>query len=383
MAPPFQPRPGDVSTEELEVGRVTPINVGIVGCGEVVQIIHLPALYQLPDQFRVTALSDVSATVLDAVGGRWGIERRYVEYRRLLDDPGVDAVLVASPHALHTEIAVAAIEAGKHVLVEKPMAMTVRETDEIIAAQRQHRVTVQVGYMRRHASAYRHAQALLREHRSTVKLARVHAVIGRNPLFTNQVARTIRGQDVPDAAVQAVQRRQADLVREAIGTADPRLTSTYLMLLGLSSHDISAMRGLLGRPSSVLYAAQRQDRYVTAAFDYGTFVCHFETGTDAIPRFDAHLEVYLPERVLRVEYDTPYVRHLPTRIRITEANGDVGVAERLVQPDWDDPFLAEWRTFHDNITRQLEPATSPTDFREDLELFLEMIRLIHGSAAAT
>jgi predicted dehydrogenase len=87
--------------------------------------------------------------------------------------------------------------------------------------------------------------------------------------------------------------------------------------------------------------------------------------------------------VLRVEYDTPYVRHLPTRVRITEANGDVGVAERLVQPDWDDPFLAEWRTFHDNITRQLEPATSPTDFREDLELFLEMIRLIHGSAAAT
>jgi predicted dehydrogenase len=362
---------------------VTPINVGIVGCGEVVQIIHLPALYQLPDQFRVTALSDVSATVLDAVGGRWGIERRYVEYRRLLDDPGVDAVLVASPHALHTEIAVAAIEAGKHVLVEKPMAMTVRETDEIIAAQRQHRVTVQVGYMRRHASAYRHAQALLREHRSTVKLARVHAVIGRNPLFTNQVARTIRGQDVPDAAVQAVQRRQADLVREAIGTADPRLTSTYLMLLGLSSHDISAMRGLLGRPTGVLYAAQRRDRYVTAAFDYGTFICHFETGTDAIPRFDAHLEVYLPERVLRVEYDTPYVRHLPTRVRITEADGDVGVTERLVQPDWDDPFLAEWRTFHDNITRQLEPAASPADFREDLELFLEMIRLIQGSAAAT
>jgi predicted dehydrogenase len=60
------------------------LRVGIVGCGEVTQIMHLPSLHQLAEQFAVTALCDVSDTVLQAVGDQWRVAKRYHDYHELL-----------------------------------------------------------------------------------------------------------------------------------------------------------------------------------------------------------------------------------------------------------------------------------------------------------
>src|SRR5260221_3548385 len=127
------------------------VRVGIVGCGEVAQIIHLPTLRELPDRFQVTALCDVSRAVLDGVGDTWGVARRFVDYRDLVASPEVDAVLVANPHVLHAEVALAAMAAGKHVLIEKPMCIAIEEADTLIAAQQRSGMVAQVGYIRRYA----------------------------------------------------------------------------------------------------------------------------------------------------------------------------------------------------------------------------------------
>src|SRR5258707_14887307 len=103
------------------------VGLGIVGCGGVTQIIHLPALAQIPDKFRVAALCDVSRATLDGVGQRWNVPARCRDYRELLARDDVGAVLIANPHALHAEVAVAAMEAGKHVLIEKPMCLTLAD----------------------------------------------------------------------------------------------------------------------------------------------------------------------------------------------------------------------------------------------------------------
>jgi len=347
-----------------------------VGCGEVVQVIHLPTLALLPDQFTVTALCDVSAAVLRGVGDQWGVAARFTDYRDLLRSADVDAILVTNPHAYHAEVVQAACAAGKHVFVEKPMCLTLIEADAIIAAQEHTGVTVQVGYMRRYAPAFIEACRLVRE-METIQLARVHDVIGRNALIIGQVARVIRGADMPADLIAVGQALQAERVREAIGDAPPDVQSAYMLLLGLSSHDISAMRELLGMPERVLYAAQRHaGRYLTAAFDYGAYVCHFETGVDTIPRSDTYMAVYGPARTVHLRYETPYVRNLPIRLTITEPDGAGGVRERIVQPTWEDAFHVEWRAFHHNITTGTTPKTTPTDARQDLALFGEMARLM-------
>jgi predicted dehydrogenase len=142
------------------------------------------------------------------------------------------------------------------------------------------------------------------------------------------------------------------------------------------------MRELLGAPRGVAYAtARHHGAYLSATLDYESFVCQFETGYDAIPRFDAHIEVFGAERVLRIQYDSPYVRNLPVRLTVLDANGRGGLVERVVQPDWGDPFAAEWLAFHESVTRRVPPRASASDFRRDLELFAAMAELMAGGVA--
>ena len=86
------------------------MRVGIVGCGEATQILHLPALIELRALFAVTALCDVSPSVLASVGAPFAGVRLFPDYRQLVEDPAVDIVLVGNPDAYHADVVIAAIE---------------------------------------------------------------------------------------------------------------------------------------------------------------------------------------------------------------------------------------------------------------------------------
>jgi predicted dehydrogenase len=348
------------------------IRVGVIGCGEAAQVLHLPTLSQLSDRFEVTALCDVSATVLNGVGDLWGIERRVTEWGELLDD--VDAVVIANPDPYHAEATLAAVAAGKDVLCEKPMCLGPRECDEIVSAADQHDAIVQVGYMRRHPPAVKDAKRLLAEI-GPVRFARVHDVIGLNRDIIDQTSSVIRGDDVPREALDALWARRRELIAEQLGPLEPGPAGAYDLLLGLGSHDSSAMRELLGTPRGVLSASTRGS-YVASTIDYGDFVCHFEVGVDDIPRYDAHIEIFGARHVLRLRWDVPYVRNLPTTLSVLEADDRGGFSERTSMPEWGDPFVAEWLAFHECVTAREQPAASAADFRHDLELFGQMVRLM-------
>jgi predicted dehydrogenase len=356
------------------------IRVGIVGCGEVTQIMHWPSLYQLSDRYEVTALCDVSPLILEKLGKLWNVRTLTTDQRELVKQSEVDAVLVATPNAFHAEVTLAAIAAGKHVLVEKPMCVTRREAEEIIGAQKKSKLVVQVGYMRRYAPAFLDGCAAVKA-MGEIRFARVRDFLGANSLIVNPTSRVIRDEPLPEAVQNEVRLRDEALLDEALGGKPTEsLKRAYRLMLGLSSHDLSAMRELLGMPSRVLFAAQRSDGlYLAAAFDYGLYICQFETGLDRIARFDAHLEVYGNEKVVRIQYDTPYVRNLPIRLVVTENNGRGGVTKVDSHPAWGDPFVAEWNAFYDNVTEAKAPKTDPADFARDLDLFSEMARLMRES----
>ncbi|MEO9176069.1 MAG: Gfo/Idh/MocA family oxidoreductase [Gaiellales bacterium] len=346
------------------------LRIGIVGCGEATQILHLPSLRQLDDRFEIVAVCDASRDVADTVARDWAVPAASIEPAELFARGDLDAVLIASPDETHAPLTVAALDAGKHVLVEKPMAVTLRQADEISAAQERSGLVVQVGYMRLHAAAFAEARRLV-DSLGEIRLARVHQVLGANALIIDPTSRVVRpGGTRSNAALEA-------LMREAIGEVGPTELAAFRLLLGLSSHDLSVMRELLGAPERVLYATARHaGQYLTAAFDYGDYVCTFETGMDQIPRFDCHVEVYADDRVVRLEYDTPYVRNLPTRVSVVEANGSGGVNEHRSQPSWGDAFVTEWQAFHRSVSEGAPVRVSPRDFRLDLELFIELARAI-------
>jgi predicted dehydrogenase len=111
-----------------------PLGIGVVGAGMIAQRGILPHLSQddVQDRIRLAAVCDPAPGRAAASAERFGIAAAYETLEELLADPGVDAVTIASPIALHFEQAKAALEAGKHVHVNKTMSTTVAEADALI-----------------------------------------------------------------------------------------------------------------------------------------------------------------------------------------------------------------------------------------------------------
>jgi len=102
------------------------IGVGIIGCGGIVLQNHLPGLALCPEA-KLTALCDTNPAVLERAVQETGVTAAFADYHKLLAQPNVNAVIIATPNFLHAPIALAAIAAGKHVLCEKPIAMNFAE----------------------------------------------------------------------------------------------------------------------------------------------------------------------------------------------------------------------------------------------------------------
>lgn len=355
------------------------LNIGFVGCGEVTQVLHLPTLRELPELFDVVAFCDVSKKALDGVAAGWPGARRHVDLDSLVNDPNVHAVVIANPNAFHAEAALSAMRAGKHVMIEKPVCVTLDEAKQLLAAERQFGVVAQVGYMRRHAPGFVEAVQLLADRKEPIHMARVHDVIGPNSAFVDSGPRVVvRADDVSRDILDEGLRRQHAQYIEAIGVDSGPLANAFGLCLGLVSHDTSAMRELLGMPKGVLYAKQRfEGRWITAAFDYGDFICHLEVGLDEIARFDCCLEAFMPNHVVKVTYESPYIRHQATTLARTGSKGPVGVTTSSSFATRNDAFVAQWRAFHEHVVEGTKPKCSIEDASQDLVLFQEMIRLMH------
>lgn len=125
-----------------------PLRWGIIGCGNVAEFKGGPALYRAPGSELVAVMRRDLAAARD-FAARHGARRAYGSVADLLADDEVDAVYIATPPALHAEQTLAAAAAGKHVLCEKPMALTVRECVAMVEACRKAGVMLSVAYYRR------------------------------------------------------------------------------------------------------------------------------------------------------------------------------------------------------------------------------------------
>lgn len=141
-------------------GLNPPIGVGLVGLGEIGQV-HLRGLLRSPELARVEAVADLDAELRRDAAAATGATA-CASVAELLDVEGVQAVGVCLPHHLHREVALAAIAAGRHVLLEKPMALNVAECDEINAAASQAGVQVGVSHNQLFYPPHARARQLLR-----------------------------------------------------------------------------------------------------------------------------------------------------------------------------------------------------------------------------
>src|SRR6266513_249222 len=111
------------------------LGIGIIGTGGISRA-HADGYRKLAGQARLVAVADIDLGRARAAADEWGVEHAFADYRELLDLKEVEAVSVCTFNRAHCGLTVAALEAGKHVLVEKPMATTTEEARRMVEAAR-------------------------------------------------------------------------------------------------------------------------------------------------------------------------------------------------------------------------------------------------------
>lgn len=130
------------------------------------------------------------------------------------------------------------------------------------------------------------------------------------------------------------------------------------------------MREIIGMPKKVSGAVLTFPGIFSVLFDYGTFPVTYESGLNAVPEFDAHIEVYSRTKIVRVDYDSPYVKGLPVTMTIREQiEGGAGFQERKIRKTYENPYTLELLELYECVVNGKPPKTSATDARHDIELF--------------
>ncbi len=141
------------------------IKLGFIGTGDMA-VTHTRDLMQFAEDCEITAISDTNNERMDSYNQMFRISpTKHADYKDLLSDKDIDAVIICSPNYLHMEHACAAFAAGKHVLLQKPMALTPCECDKIIEASEKAGKVLQVGLVYRYSKLFRTMKEIIRSGR--------------------------------------------------------------------------------------------------------------------------------------------------------------------------------------------------------------------------
>lgn len=138
--------------------------IGVVGCGWWSTQFHIPALLDYPGA-ELVALADIHRHKLDAAGDFYGIRRRFQQAEELFHSGLIQGAVIATPHATHYPLAREALQAGVHVLVEKPLVLKAKEAWELAALAEKQGLHLAVGYTYQHTRATQRCREILRSGR--------------------------------------------------------------------------------------------------------------------------------------------------------------------------------------------------------------------------
>jgi len=358
---------------------VARLKIGVIGCGAIAQIQHLPHLRELDDEFAIGGLADLSPKLLEVVGEEYRVpsERRFLDYHDLLHSD-IDGVIVC-PSSSHAGPSIAAAEAGKHILVEKPMCTTVGEAEAMVAAADRAGVILMVAYMKRHEPAYQFARARVSA-MTDVRFVQVTHLNPDNDLHTHEF-KVHRFADLPAGVRETWRTEQHTLIAEALDYPDVRslpeaIASAYNLILGSMIHDIGNLHGLFGVPQRVLSAEiWLAGRGVNTVLDYGEGRRAVATWVDLPDLWDFKetLEVYGSRERVLVSFPTGFARGLPSFVTLHGMDADRTPWRR--EYAWhDNPFKLELQHFGECIRTGTPPLTPGHEAVADVRLVGDIVK---------
>ena len=351
---------------------MTRVRIGVIGCGAIAQVQHLPFLTELAEEFEVAIVCDLSPSAARYAADLFHVPRHTTDYREVLDS-NVDAVLLCQTDP-KTAVAVASFEAGKHVFIEKPMCYSLQEADAIISAAEASGKVGQVGYVKLFEPAFETARREVATI-DDVRFVQVNHLHPDNALHIQQF-RTRKFDDLPPGAGEETARARRDAMNDAIGEATPEAERAFGMLSGSLIHDLYGLRVLFGLPSRIASAEVWSDgRALSTVLEYPEGHRAVISWVDLPELWDFHetLEVYGGAKRVLVSYESGFSRGLST-VTVQEIEVDGTSVRKSPELDWESPFRRELRHFHECITRGKESRSPVASARDDIALVIDITK---------
>jgi predicted dehydrogenase len=324
-----------------------PVRLGYVGCGFVAQRIHIPDFVSLPD-CRLLAIAEVRQDLGKEVAKRYGIPKLYRSHTELAADPDIEAVGVSGPYSLQGRIAEDLLKAGKHVFMEKPMAVSVARAEAILAAAKAGKARLMIGYMKR----YDTGNLLLKKHidqwRASNECGRI--LLARNHGFGGN---WVYAQD-PNIPFTSSPEKAPPAPDECPPWMPEDKKSCYLGYLQQWTHNINLLRFFLDDKTGGHVASVQLDKdgmTGVVVIEFSNTRCVVESAYMKYHAWEEHTQIYFERGWLRTEAPPLMQKELPATVEIYRAAGD------------DTP---------PRLTREFAPAS--WSYREEAQHFLECVR---------
>ncbi len=348
------------------------VRIGVVGCGAIAQVQHLPNLLELDEEFEVPIVCDVSPAQAEYMARRFRLPKYVTDIRDLLA-ADIDAVVLCHSDP-KTETAVVAFEAGKHVFIEKPVCFSLREADAIIAAAQKSGKVGQSGYMKVYDPAFELAKREI-DTMDPIRFVQINHLHPNNNLHLSQF-RVSQFNDLPPSAIEEQRTACRTALREAFGDMFAAAKPVCGIAYGLI-HDLYSLQTMLGAPSAVVSTEIWNNfRAITTILEYpnGAQCVVSRVDLNTLWDFKETLEVYSDNKRVILSYPMGFSRRVLAKLTVQGIDADGTSFRKEPAIPWESPFTHELRHFHECITRGTPSHSSIAHARHDVALIIDITR---------
>jgi predicted dehydrogenase len=349
--------------------RDSAIRIGYVGAGFMAQKVHLPNFAAIPG-CELVALAEVRPKLRAAVADRYGIERRYTSHEELAADPEIEAVGLSGSCSGQGDLAADLLRSGKHVFMEKPMAVSVAQAERMLAASRTGGGRLMVAYMKRYDAGNECAKAAIDRYRASgeigpITYARGHGFCGD----------WIQKLDTP------FERTDEPAPPYGSGGPDwmpPEFHERYVSYLQQYTHNLNLLRWFLdATPENTRVRAVDLDEngwVGIVSLEMNGVRAVIESGAVRYWGWEEHTQVYFQGGWVRTEAPALMHKNMPAQVEIYRG-GEAPAYERPIpQPFWSWSYRREAEHFIECLQAGAPFRSSGEDTLADVHLFEAIYR---------
>lgn len=342
------------------------MNIGVVGAGDIAQIMHLPYLVEIPD-VDLHAITDPGTNAVETLGERYNIPHRYDNVGVMINELAgdLDGIVVATPMHTHADVAITALEEDLHTFVEKPIAVTPSDAEEVVQAADRSDGKCMVGYMKRYDTGFQQFEEEVAD-ANTIDLITSVVIPPNVGTVIDETYDLVRA-DLDEEFLSESNRERIEQLEQAIGTDDETLTRAYAHHLESICHDINALRALFGSVEQIDYVDVFNDwKYTTAQLRYeGGRRCILQSGATNRKWYNERIRVDTPESALSVEFGNAFIRNTPTDVQTKQ--GADKIEEVGYEPSYEEAFKRELKHFIECVVGDTTVQTPTGKTRESVE----------------